>query len=267
MRTSAPPAFASSSVRSEPGTRIMSPKQVKMTPVALGDRHPVVDPAHRDHADRAARPVDQLDLIGQQVVDPVPVDRVGVAAADLHQLVVAAGLDQGGDLRRQRSAQLGVAELVDEPHRASSSFAIAVPAWTSRSSPTATGATRATSTVSSPPRLVGAPRQPLLVVEGDHPQLHRDVAAGDADVLVHSMTLAFSSSSSCSYSAPISSSSFSVASASASSIFEIANPTWIRTQSPTRGAAVLVVEQPDADVAPDSGDVDLGEPVLLIDDL
>ncbi len=32
MRMSAPSAFASSSVRSEPGTRIMSPKQVKMTP-------------------------------------------------------------------------------------------------------------------------------------------------------------------------------------------------------------------------------------------
>ena len=32
MRTSAPSAFASSSVPSEPGTRIMSPKQVKITP-------------------------------------------------------------------------------------------------------------------------------------------------------------------------------------------------------------------------------------------
>ncbi len=29
---SAPAAFASSSVRSEPGTRIMSPKQARMTP-------------------------------------------------------------------------------------------------------------------------------------------------------------------------------------------------------------------------------------------
>ncbi len=32
MRTSAPCALASSSVPTEPGTRIMSPKQVKMTP-------------------------------------------------------------------------------------------------------------------------------------------------------------------------------------------------------------------------------------------
>ena len=32
MRTSAPPALASSSVPVEPGTRSMSPKQVKITP-------------------------------------------------------------------------------------------------------------------------------------------------------------------------------------------------------------------------------------------
>ena len=47
----------------------MSPKQVKITPSLAGDRHPVVDPAHRDHADRAAGPVHQLDVLGQQVVD------------------------------------------------------------------------------------------------------------------------------------------------------------------------------------------------------
>ncbi len=35
MRMSAPSALASSSVCSEPGTRIMSPKQVKMTPSRL----------------------------------------------------------------------------------------------------------------------------------------------------------------------------------------------------------------------------------------
>ena len=72
----------------------------------------------------------------------------------------------------------------------------------------------------------------------------------------HSITLAFSSSSSCSYSAPICSSSLRVASASSSSTFEIAKPTWIRTQSPGADAAAVGVEQADVDVAPDPGDVD-----------
>ena len=40
-----------------------------------------------------------------------------MAAADLHQLVVAAGLDEREDLPGDGAAELGVAELVDEPHR------------------------------------------------------------------------------------------------------------------------------------------------------
>ena len=90
----------------EPGTRSMSPKQVKITPLVAGDRDAVVDPAHRDHADRAAGAVDELDVGGQQVVDPVLVDRVGVAAADLHHLVVAARLDRGEDLAGEHPAEL-----------------------------------------------------------------------------------------------------------------------------------------------------------------
>ena len=131
MRTSAPSALASSSVPREPGTRIMSPKQVKITPGSLRDGDPVVDAAHRDHAHRAARAVHELDVGGQQVVDAVLVDRVGVAAADLHHLVVAARLDGGEDLARQHLAELGVAELVDELHSVTS----ATPAWTRTSSP------------------------------------------------------------------------------------------------------------------------------------
>ena len=54
----------------------------------LGDRDGVVDAAHRDHADRAARAVHQLDGLGQDVLDAVPVDRVRVPAAHLHELEV-----------------------------------------------------------------------------------------------------------------------------------------------------------------------------------
>ncbi len=91
----------------------------------LGDRDGVVDPAHRDHADRAARAVHQLHRRGQDVLDPVPVDGVGVAAAHLHELeVVAAG--EFGDLRHQRPGRRRVAVLVDEAHgyRPPASFVI-----------------------------------------------------------------------------------------------------------------------------------------------
>ena len=63
-------------------------------------------------------PVDQLDLVGQQVLDAVLVDGVGVAAAHLHELVVAIGLHQAGDLLGEALRQVARAVLVDEAHAA-----------------------------------------------------------------------------------------------------------------------------------------------------
>jgi hypothetical protein len=68
----------------------MSPNDVKMTPGVLGHRDGVVHPAHGDHADRAARSVDQLDRGREHVLNPVPVDGVGVAPAHLHELEVSS---------------------------------------------------------------------------------------------------------------------------------------------------------------------------------
>ena len=56
------------------------------------------------------------DGLGQIVLETVFVDRVGVPAAHLHQLVLAPRLAQARDLRGQRMGLLGVTELVDEPH-------------------------------------------------------------------------------------------------------------------------------------------------------
>ena len=162
------------------------------------DRDPVVDAPHRDHAHRAAGPVDELDVLRQQVVDPVLVDRVGVAAAHLHDLVVAAGLDRRQDLAGEHPAELGVAELVDELHASTWS---AVPACTSRRSPSRTGSTSAISTLARVAVLVLAERQRADLVDPHDAHRHRVVAAGDADVVVavaHSITLARSSASSCS---------------------------------------------------------------------
>ena len=153
---------------SEPGTRIMSPKQVKITPSWSRDRDPVVDAAHRDHAHGTARPVHELDVRRQQIVDAVLVDRVGVAAADLHHLVVAAGLDQRQDLAGERAAELGVAELVDELHAAASRReAMRSPCRRARAAarPTATGSTSAVSTVCRAPSASAHSASPAALVD------------------------------------------------------------------------------------------------------
>ena len=83
----------------------------------LRDRDAVVHPAHRDDAHRTAGAVHELDVLGQVILDAVAIDRVGVPAAHLHDLVVPAGLAQCGDLPPEHCRQVGVAELVDELHR------------------------------------------------------------------------------------------------------------------------------------------------------
>jgi len=115
------------------------------------DRDPVVDAAHRDHADRAAGAVHQLDVLGQQVVDAVLVDRVRVAPAHLHQLVVTVGLSLCRDLGGQRLTELCVAIFVDVLHRTPPPRPIAVPAWARRRSAGRTGETSAISIVSRRP--------------------------------------------------------------------------------------------------------------------
>ena len=198
---SAPSALASSRLPSEPGTRIMSPKQVKITPGCARDRDAVVHAAHRDHADRAAGPVHEFDVRGQQVVDPVLVDRMRVAAADLHELVVAAGLDRGEDLRREHAAELGVAELVDvlhalELHQGDAGM---------DEQPVARGDRLDERDLDRALRAVlgRAEREPARVVDALDP--HRDALVGAGDAVVaavvrrgHSITLALSSSSSAS---------------------------------------------------------------------
>ena len=69
----------------EPGTRSMSPKEQKITSGRAAIAQRLVDHLERGDADRTAGPVDQLDPVGQQLVQPVLDDRVGLPAADLHQ--------------------------------------------------------------------------------------------------------------------------------------------------------------------------------------
>ena len=129
-----------------------------------GDRDAVVHPPHGDDADGTPRAVHQLDVGGQQVVDPVLVDGVRVPAAHLHHLVVAARLDGAEDLARERAAELRVTELLDEPHAgapARPSRAIATPAWTRSASPGATVAHQRDIDLAGHPVGVRALRQPV----------------------------------------------------------------------------------------------------------
>ena len=98
-----------------PGTRIRSPKHVKITPGSMRDGDAVVEASHRDHAHGASGSVHELDVARQQVLDAVLEDRVGVPTAHLHDLpVLVARL--GGDARTQSAGEVGVAEFVCELH-------------------------------------------------------------------------------------------------------------------------------------------------------
>ena len=127
MRTSAPRAFASSSERRlPPGTRSMSPKLVKIT----SGRSAIVIAS-------SMRPIGMTQTgqpgpwtsstsSGKQRVEPVPVDRVRVPAADLHELHVMTGLDERAQLGGDRRHRLRAPVLVDVLH-AESSASIASP--------------------------------------------------------------------------------------------------------------------------------------------
>ena len=120
MRTSAPRACASSSEPRLPGTRSMSPKVARITPsvsaIAIASSTRPIGITQTGQPG----PCTSSTSGRQQVADPVPVDRVGVPAADLHDPHLLAGHDERRDLGRERAGQLGRAVLVDEPHDAAS---------------------------------------------------------------------------------------------------------------------------------------------------
>src|SRR6202042_2962982 len=114
----------------------------------------VIDAAHGNDANRTAGTMDKLDVGGQQVVDPILVDRVRVPSAHLHDLVVPIWLDRGQNLAGDHPAQLRITEFVDELQVGIPPTAArvrAVPACTSNTSPELTGSTSAISTLARSP--------------------------------------------------------------------------------------------------------------------
>ena len=116
MRTSMPRALCSSGLPFVPGTRIMSPNAVKMTSGCCAMRQPVVDAAHRQHADRAAGPMHQFDIRRKQILQAEAIDGVRVAAAHFHEAIVAFGIGQAADLLGGPGDDSGIAKLIDEFH-------------------------------------------------------------------------------------------------------------------------------------------------------
>ena len=116
IRMSAPRAFNSSGVPFEPGTRIISPKQVKITFGCCDDGQAVIDPAGGQNADGTPGTVHEFDILRQQVAQTMTVDRVRVPTAHFHQPVVPRGIDATGDLVRDVRYEFGVSEFVDVVH-------------------------------------------------------------------------------------------------------------------------------------------------------
>ena len=54
----------------------------------------IVDAAHRQHANRAARTVNQFDVGGKQILQAKTINCVGVAAAHFHDAIVAIGIGE-----------------------------------------------------------------------------------------------------------------------------------------------------------------------------
>ena len=90
----------------------------------LGNGDAIVDPPHRQDADRASRPVHQFDLLRQHALDAVAKDRVGVAAADFHDVEGPLGRnfhrsDQRLDFVHESAGLGAIAEFVEVFHAAS----------------------------------------------------------------------------------------------------------------------------------------------------
>ena len=121
MRTSAPAALACSRLRREPGTRIASPNVVKITSGRSAIATQSSTHAHRQHADRAARAVHELEGLRQQFFEAVAEDRMRVAAAHFHDLqrpgaLVHDALGENVDALDHRACLDRIAEFVDVFH-------------------------------------------------------------------------------------------------------------------------------------------------------
>ncbi len=121
----------------------MSPKHVKITLGSCAIAMPSsTRPIGSTHTGQPG-PCTSSTAVGEHAVDPVAVDRVGVAAAHLHQLVRAPGLDQREDLAASARPSSASRNSSTNFIRSRSASARAAPARSRRPSPGAARAWRA----------------------------------------------------------------------------------------------------------------------------
>ena len=82
----------------------------------FGDGEPVVNPAHRKHAHRAAGTMHQLHIVGKQIIQAEAIDGVRVASAHFHQPVVALGIGNAPNLLSGLRNGGRIAKLVHKFH-------------------------------------------------------------------------------------------------------------------------------------------------------
>src|SRR5689334_4388262 len=114
MRTSAPDALASSRLVFEPGTRIMSPKVVKMTSGCKAiEIESSTRPSGITHTGHPGT-VNHLDIRRKQVFYTVLENRVRMSAADLHELERHGS--HLGDFVRESASEIRLPIFIDELH-------------------------------------------------------------------------------------------------------------------------------------------------------
>src|ERR1700685_68355 len=78
----------------------------------LRDRQPVIDSPHRQHANRTARPMNQLNIFRKNIFQSEAIDGVSMAAAHFHHAVVAGSSESPNFLGRARN-QFGLPKLIN----------------------------------------------------------------------------------------------------------------------------------------------------------
>src|ERR1700761_718348 len=84
-----------------------------------GDVEPIVDPTHRQHANRTPRTVDKLDVVRKDIFQTKAIDSVSVTAAHLHDAVVMSRFRKAANFFGSFGNQFGIAEFIDISHHAS----------------------------------------------------------------------------------------------------------------------------------------------------
>ena len=84
--------------------------------------HRHIDTADRKHADRAARSVNHMDILRQDIRETPAGEHMRVTAAEFHETVLTVRIHRGGELRRNTLGLFGIAVFSDVASACASSI-------------------------------------------------------------------------------------------------------------------------------------------------